>query len=837
MGKFKEMAISEELPYWEFVGTPRPHMILSDGSLTMGLQITPVDVECFDATSMNNMTLKIRSLLNSLVDGAKLQFVLSIDSDFQDFIEKHNAQRLKGIPEILSEIAKNRVSQIAEQIENKTLYRPKLYAFITLKQNEKNPLAFFKREEEFVKLSEDKYKSTYEELTQQLDSLRSSFEAVGLQTEILEIGKLIGVAYKFLNPSRSMNTPEPKVFTPTDIELEEDVLQETPWLALNSPRSQIAFGDLVINSENFVLDGKAHRVITLKTLPEITYSGMVAKLLRLPFHYDLILSVVVPPQSKEMDKLKTKRRMAHSMASGPAGQVSDLESESKLSSTEELIRELINTGQKIFSFDMSFVIKSEPTKDGLRLLDVYSREILSKFRTLNGAEGLLESIASWKIFKSNLPGAPRDQIRPKRVKTNNLADFLPLYGPRTGDSIPSVILRNRLGGLVSYNPFDQGLPNYNCLVTGSAGAGKSFLNNFILLQEIAKGTRAFIIDIGGSYKKLTESLGGQYIEINLSDEYVINPFHIPDPTALPTDQKIKSLLAIIETMVSENDNVKLPKLDRVLLEKVILTTYESQRIKGKIPCLSDLSKNCLESPEPQLRNFSKMLFSWTGDRPYGKLLDKQGSLKTDNLVTAFDLKGLSAFPDLQAVIILILTDYILAQIDHDKKTTKRILLDEAWQFLKSEASANFMEYCVRTLRKTGSGITFITQGVDEIVASSIGSAILNNTATKFVMLQRGDSNVLKEVLKLNPQEISLIESLGQKKGYFSEGFMIEGDHRQVIRVYPQPLEYWLSTSDARDNEFLRGLIEKGFKLTDALKIAAKEYPFGVASGKIKEVAS
>ena len=84
-----------------------------------------------------------------------------------------------------------------------------------------------------------------------------------------------------------------------------------------------------------------------------------------------------------------------------------------------------------------------------------------------------------------------------------------------------------------------------------------------------------------------------------------------------------------------------------------------------------------------------------------------------------------------------------------------------------------MEYCARTLRKTGSGITFITQGVEEIGASPVGPAILNNTATKFIMLQRGDSETLREILQLNRQELSLIHSLGQKKGEFSEGFMLE----------------------------------------------------------------
>jgi conjugal transfer ATP-binding protein TraC len=85
------------------------------------------------------------------------------------------------------------------------------------------------------------------------------------------------------------------------------------------------------------------------------------------------------------------------------------------------------------------------------------------------------------------------------------------------------------------------------LVTGSSGAGKSFLNNCILAQELARGLRVFIIDIGGSYKKLTEALGGQYLEMDLSDQYRLNPFDIPDASQEPANQKIKSLLAVIES--------------------------------------------------------------------------------------------------------------------------------------------------------------------------------------------------------------------------------------------------------------------------------------------------
>ncbi len=127
-------------------------------------------------------------------------------------------------------------------------------------------------------------------------------------------------------------------------------------------------------------------------------------------------------------------------------------------------------------------------------------------------------------------------------------------------------------------------------------------------------------------------------------------------------------------------------------------------------------------------------------------------------------------------------------------------------------------------------------GVEEIVASPIGAAILGNTATKLVMLQRGDPKALKSALRLNSQESNLIQSLEQRKGVFSEGFMIQGHHRQVIRIEPHPIEYWLSTSDAKDNQWLEELMaSKGFDLIQAIYFASEKCPYGVGHGSEAEL--
>jgi hypothetical protein len=72
------------------------------------------------------------------------------------------------------------------------------------------------------------------------------------------------------------------------------------------------------------------------------------------------------------------------------------------------------------------------------------REVLSRFRSLQGSEGLEESVGSWKIFKGNLPGAPVRLNEQKSLRRIILVDFIPIYGPREGDDDPAVIFRNRL---------------------------------------------------------------------------------------------------------------------------------------------------------------------------------------------------------------------------------------------------------------------------------------------------------------------------------------------------------------------------------------------------------
>ena len=544
----KEASLCEELPYWEFMEEPRAHAVLNDGPLVGGLRVSLMDIECLDDQAINQFTMGLRAALDSIAEGTIVQFVLSVGSDFSDVLQAHRESRSTSIHPLVKSIADHRDRVLGTAMAKGELYRPALSIYLRTPMVGQKKAGVFKKKEIFSKNAAQAYQDTIEVLNQNLDTLGSSLHAVGLEARPLSKSEILSQVYSFLNPKRSKSEPTPRIVAPEEDALDAEIVADAEWLASQSPREQLVFGDLVLGYEQFTLDSHHHRVVTLKTLPEMTFAGQLSNFLRLPFHYALILQFEVPAQASEMAKLQQKRKMAHSLAATQGGKASDLESESKLSSTEELIRELLNTGQRIYAAQMAVILRAPANSDGEKKLNRQVREVLARFRALQGAEGLEESVGAWKIVKGALPAAPVALERARKMKTHNLADFLPVYGPREGDRDPAVIFRNRLNGLVSFNPFDPGLPNYNCLVTGSSGAGKSFLNNCILLQELARGLRVFIIDIGGSYKKLTEALGGQYLEINLSDQYRLNPFDIPNSQEEPSNQKLKSLLAVVESM-------------------------------------------------------------------------------------------------------------------------------------------------------------------------------------------------------------------------------------------------------------------------------------------------
>jgi len=119
-------------------------------------------------------------------------------------------------------------------------------------------------------------------------------------------------------------------------------------------------------------------------------------------------------------------------------------------------------------------------------------------------------------------------------------------------------------------------------------------------------TDVIVIDPENEYKPLVDTVGGSYLNINISSKQRINPFDLPLPKkdyeSQPGDLlrgSVVNLLGLFKLMLGE-----MTASEEALLEKAIITTYnlkglsfEDDDITGKeIPVMTDL-ESVLETME------------------------------------------------------------------------------------------------------------------------------------------------------------------------------------------------------------------------------------------------
>ncbi|PIU00989.1 MAG: hypothetical protein COT74_00310 [Bdellovibrionales bacterium CG10_big_fil_rev_8_21_14_0_10_45_34] len=590
-------------------------------------------------------------------------------------------------------------------------------------------------------------------------------------------------------------------------------------------RQSLLFSDVGIDLNGFAIGSTYFRVVSLKSLPDQTYSTMASTLRAFPFKSRLYVTVHVPDQMKEIESLQTQRRIAYSMVAGKRTGVSDLESNAKFQDLESLLEQMIAQGQKVFQVSVNVLLQSESESE----LEIQLDTVLSKFRELAGAEGLTETLAAFDIFSQvALPNA-RSKERSKKIKTGNLCDLLPLYGAWPGHSQPSILLKSRSGSILTFNPFDSSMSNSNQLISGASGSGKSVMVNILILQMLKENPKVFFIDIGGSYRKLAENLGGQYVDLGVNDHLSINPFDLLAGETKPSSHKIKFLVGLIELMTKEDGVDRLPRLIRAEIEDAIQTVYAS---KTK-PRLSDLRDLLIAHPDQSIRTYGKILGPWCGNTPYGKFLDRETTISLTSDVIAFDLKNLESFADLQNICLYVITDLVWREVQKDRSKMKFIVFDECWKLLKDEAGLVFIEEIFRTVRKYNCSAIAISQDLLDFLNSKISSALLPNCAMKWILMQsQNDFAKMQEALGLNENELQLIQSLRQQKGEYSEAFLIAGQERHTVAVIePTPLELWIATTDPKDLSALEVFKVENPTLShfDCLRSLSKKYPRGIAA--------
>jgi conjugal transfer ATP-binding protein TraC len=826
-------SLAEKLDVWGF---EEDVLIYRDCSLGQVLRLKARDTTCATDQELNSLHSSICDVLNGLPAGLSLQFVQRIERGGAKLIDQHQAGNVENASELAMDLLSGRVKRLRSLDEDGLLPRAGLYLVIR-RGFVKNPgkksigkklrlvipavTSLFKKnptqENNSETWSRDILRPELVSFRQLVKSIQSGLGSLEVSSEKLPPSDVFSLLFDQWNPE---NPVGPGGFNQEDF------------------RDEVILNDLVVSLQGFSIGNVKHRVISLKIMPDQTFASMSEKLLKLPFDSKLLLTIETLDQGKETFALETQRRIAYALYAGKKG-VSDLNNQAKLRDIETLLSKRVSGEEKIFEAAVTIVLRGE-NDDGLS--DQVER-VLQLIRELSGAEGMLESLASAQVFiDSSLPNA-RAKERSRRMNTSVLADFIPILGEWEGHALPRVVLRSRSGGVLGFDPFSPTLTNFNQIVSGGSGAGKSFLTNLIVAHLMKEDPKVFILDIGGSYKQMTEHLGGQYVALGADSELALNPLDLSK--AVPTDgshdsdgefenvfdQKIKFLVSLVEIMTKEDNAGSIGKLERSEIERHIQEVFKrcgDQKLEPSVTQLRDL---LIGSREPSVQKIGKILGPWCGNSPYGKFVDRKTNLELTKKIVCFDLKGLESRPDLQAVCLFIITDLIWREVQKDRTSIKLVVFDECWRLLENDAGARFIGEVFRTFRKYRASAIAISQTLDDFSKSKVSSAILPNASVKWLLKQTGGNiESVKSTLSLNERETNLVESVNSKKGYFSEAFLIAGDHKQVVAIESTPLEYWLATTDPKDIEALQNQKRGSPDLSERellLKLAEK-FPRGAS---------
>lgn len=323
--------------------------------------------------------------------------------------------------------------------------------------------------------------------------------------------------------------------------------------------------------------------------------------------------------------------------------------------------------------------------------------------------------------------------------------------------------------LVLFDRFS--LENYNSVIMGVAGGGKSYSIKLEILRSLMFDTDVIVIDPEREYEHLAETVDGQYFNISLASHHHINPFDLPLPREdeAPADilrSQIINLVGFFRLLLGGLT----PEEDSIL-DAAITETYASRDItpdsdfsKVNMPILSDLELILAnteggESLAMRIRKYTKGV--WAG------FLNQPTNVDMNKKFVAFSIRDMES--ELRPVAMFLIMHHIWNAIRRQLK--KRILIvDEAWWMMKNEDSASFLYGIAKRARKYYLGLTTITQDVGDFLNSPYGKPIITNSSLQLLMKQSPAAiDIVQETFNLTEEEKFLLLEADVGEGIFFAG--------------------------------------------------------------------
>ncbi|MBQ8985559.1 DUF87 domain-containing protein [Candidatus Saccharibacteria bacterium] len=545
----------------------------------------------------------------------------------------------------------------------------------------------------------------------------------------------------------------------------------------NTLRDLISPSAIEIHSDYFRLGTKYGRTIYVYGYPRTLFTGWISPIINIDEVIDVSMYIYPVESAIVMKNLKTKATQleASMNLNAEKGKIRDPELEAALMDTEELRDQLQVGAERFFRFGLYVTIWAD-SLDELKFVQ-------QKIETIFGQQMIFSKVANSQQeqgLNSIMPQCT-DQLQIRRnMNTGAISTSFPFTSADlTQDKgiLYGVNMHNN--GLVIFDRFS--LENANMVVFAKSGAGKSFTVKLEALRSMMTGAEILIIDPENEYQKLCDAVGGSYIRLSLNSDVRINPFDLPKVVdAEDANDALRANLVTLHGLfrlmlggtTADGRKIGLTPNEEADLDQALIDTYARAGItsdplthQSTPPTISNLYDTLLHmgGSGPQMAQRLRKYTTGT----FAGIFSQQSNIDINNQMVVFNIRDLE--DELRPVAMYIVLSHIWNIVRANQK--KRLLIvDEAWQLMQHEDSANFLFSLAKRARKYYLGLTTITQDVEDFMGMKMGRAIVANSSMQLLLKQSASAvDVLVDVFKLTEEEKRRLANFPVGQGLFFAG--------------------------------------------------------------------
>lgn len=585
---------------------------------------------------------------------------------------------------------------------------------------------------------------------------------------------------------------------------EEREVQAAFQKGVTALRDFIAPSSIELFGSYFQLGTRFARSFYVYGYPRQLYTGWLSSMVNLDEVIDLSMYIYPVESQVVLENLRKKVTQIEAgiQIDSEKGRVRDPAKQAAILDAEE-IRDKLQVGEeRFFRFGLYFTIYA----GSLDELEFISHKVES----LLGQQLVFSKPATSQQEQGMNSIVPQfaDQLQIRRnFATGALSTSFPFTSADlTQDNGILYGINMHNSGLVIFDRFT--LENGNSVVFAKSGAGKSFSVKLEALRSMMFGTEIFIVDPENEYQRMCDAVGGAYMHLSLNSTTRINPFDLP--RVIDTEEANNALRSNLITlhgllrlmmggaqaqMLGGNATLTpaLTPAEEADLDSALIETYARAGITNdplthtsQPPTINDLYDTLLHMGGfgPQLAQRLRKYTSGT----FAGIFSQQSNVFINNPMVVFNIRDLE--DELRPVAMYIVLNYIWNRTKADQRR-RMLIVDEAWQLMKYEDSANFLFSIAKRARKYNLGITTITQDVEDFMGSRMGRAIVANASMQFLLKQSPTAvDVLSDIFKLTSEERKRLSQFPVGQGLF-----FAGQNHVHIQVVASPTEASLITTN------------------------------------------